>query len=114
MDKIKIKFISEISGAVLSCQVPGSTLGSSSMHIPKKEYIQVMTSKAGRYVYGKESNDTYQTYSSTRPASCTKYLGSSIGEMPVRIYFVSFINQMVLGLTVPQPHQWVCQGNDPA
>lgn len=51
MVKIKIKFISEISGAVLSCQVPGFISGSSSMHIPKREYIQGMTSKAGRYVW---------------------------------------------------------------
>jgi len=51
MVKIKIKFISEMSGAVLSCQVPEFTFGSSSMHIPNKEYIQGMTSKAGRYIW---------------------------------------------------------------
>jgi hypothetical protein len=50
-----------------------------------------------------------------RVVQSIKDLGSSIGEMPVRIYYISWVVEIgEEERTVPQPHQWVYQGNDPA
>jgi hypothetical protein len=83
--------ISEISDAVISCpvHVPGLTFGSCSVHIPRREYIQGMTSKV--YMAKKVKIRIKRIRILVRRVvQSIRIYGSSIGEMPVRIYIYQF------------------------